>query len=110
MRALLPLAIAGTPLELIELHLKLLILMLQLLDGAGELTQRSLDAVDTRVNAARAFRIRVLLRLLLLLRGLAAIEQIIKESAPGTLLRHGGRRSEEYPRKGRYGREFDGRK
>ena len=39
-------AIFGVVLHALELHLELLVLMLQLLDGAGELAQRILDAVD----------------------------------------------------------------
>ena len=42
----------------LQLHLELLVLMLQLLDGAGELAQRILDAVErasmTRRDAACA--------------------------------------------------------
>ncbi len=87
-------AIFGVVLQALELHLQHLVVVLQLFDGAGELAQRALDAVDARgiVAAAEALRtprrlrllrLRLLLRLLLL--ALAA-EQVVEQ--PGrTVLR-----------------------
>ena len=54
--------ILGIVLHALELHLQLLVLMLQLLDGAGELAQRVLDAVDAH-GVAGVVGLRILLLL-----------------------------------------------
>src|SRR6185437_12157471 len=87
-------AIFGIVLHALELHLQLLVLVLQLLDRSGELAQRVLDAVDAHVDigavGGRALhglrRLPVLLRLLLF----AAIEDVAEEVAVGAILRGGG--------------------
>src|SRR5581483_1654496 len=81
-------AIFGVVLHALELHLQHLVVMLELLDGAGELAQRALDAVDARRilaaaavglrNARRGARRILPVRLLALL---ARVEQIVEEAA-----------------------------
>ena len=86
-------AIFGIVLHALELRLQHLVLVLQLLDRAGELPQRILDAVDAHADIGAVALRR--------LRGdcgsaccagclFAAIEQIVEEAAGGALLRRGG--------------------
>ena len=90
-------AVFAVVLHALQPHFELLVLVLELLDGAGELAQRALDAVDARGIAiaglrhrrrwARGFRRRA--GLALLGRLFAALEQIVEEAAALSVLRHG---------------------
>ena len=86
-------AVLGIILHALELHLKLLVAKLKLLDGAGELTQRAFHAVEPDGHVARIRLRHPALRLWLRLRcrarlrlGLPAAEKIVEEIAGRTLL------------------------
>src|ERR1019366_9042142 len=90
-------AILGIVLHALELHLELLVAVLQLLERAGELAQRTFHAVEADGQIAgvglrhsRLLRLTLvaltLVALALLRRLLAAAEQIIEEAAGRTLL------------------------
>jgi hypothetical protein len=93
----------GVGLHALQLHLELLVLMLELFDGAGELAQRILDAVDTRADTGavglgnlRRLRRRLLSRLGLLRSRLAAMEQVVEKSARALVLRHARARRQQH--------------
>jgi hypothetical protein len=92
-------AVLGILLHALELHLELLVAILKLLDGAGELAQRAFHAIEADRYIAgvrlRHTALRLWLRLWLrrcarLSRRLAAAEKIIEETAGTLLLRRSG--------------------
>src|SRR6185437_4275735 len=99
-------AIFGIVLHALELHLQLLILILQLLKRAGELAQCALHAIDAYRQIA-GVGLRYLMRISLtllgraLLRGpLTAAEQIVEEA--GTLLlRDSGAGQQQHGKRGK---------
>jgi hypothetical protein len=86
-------AVFGVVLHTLELQLKLLVTILELLDGAGQLTQRAFHTVEPDGHVAgirlRHPALRLLLRLrrcARLRRRFAAAEKIIEKIARRTLL------------------------
>src|SRR5664280_3105650 len=108
-------AILGVVLHALELHLKLLVAVLQLLERAGELAQRTFHAVEADgqiagigLRHARLLRWTLvalelvaleLVALALRRRRLAAAEQIIEEAAGRTLLLRRRRAGQKQQRK-----------
>jgi hypothetical protein len=85
--------ILGVVLHALELHLQLLVLILQLLERAGELAQRRLDAADAPRHIGgivlRDLALSGLLALARLPRLVATIEKIVEEAGPLLLCRGG---------------------